>query len=441
MTTTVFPLKSTGKSQFFDSQGEPLSGGFVYFYTTLTAAAKDTYLDSTGSTLNSNPVELDSRGEADIYLTPDTAYKVILRDSDGVLIWSLDPVWPVIDGRAFGETLTAETTPANNDELAIRDVSADTIKRVTLSTIQQNVNAFGFPINLQVSPSVASNALTVAFKYKDGTDPSASQVVVFPMRSGTATSGAFNNRTLATAASVVVPNTALLGHTSALKQYIYVYAIDNSGTIEVAVSSKFFGWQGIVSTTAVSTAADSGTVMYSTTLRSSVPYACVAMLEVTEAAAGVWATAPSQVNPAPFTFPTVSFSAHKNTTNQTSVASGAYTKVTFGTTIYNNGSLLSSSTFTPPPGTIKLNSTVSYTSIVDGSAVIIAFYKNGVLLKEVTGRASSTASIGVDLGIEDECGGTDTYEVYTFQNQGSDGTINGAIADTYFMGSWSPLRS
>lgn len=78
------------KFQALDDNGDLLSGGKVYAYAAGTTSAKDTYTDSTLGTPNANPVVLDSRGEADIYLSG--SYKIILKDSDDVTIWTLDNV-------------------------------------------------------------------------------------------------------------------------------------------------------------------------------------------------------------------------------------------------------------------------------------------------------------------------------------------------------------
>lgn len=60
----------------------PLVGGKVYFYAAGTSTPKDTYTDEGGLTANTNPVILDGRGEADIWLGLGS-YKVKVTDSDG----------------------------------------------------------------------------------------------------------------------------------------------------------------------------------------------------------------------------------------------------------------------------------------------------------------------------------------------------------------------
>lgn len=61
----------------------PLVGGRVYFYEAGTTTPKDTFTDSTGLVKNTNPVVLDARGEADIWLG-DGLYKMQVTDALGV---------------------------------------------------------------------------------------------------------------------------------------------------------------------------------------------------------------------------------------------------------------------------------------------------------------------------------------------------------------------
>jgi microcystin-dependent protein len=79
----------TAKTQFLDAAGAPLVGGKLYTYVAGTTTPQATYTDSTGATPNSNPVILDSRGEANIWLG-EANYKFKLTDSDDVEIWTVD---------------------------------------------------------------------------------------------------------------------------------------------------------------------------------------------------------------------------------------------------------------------------------------------------------------------------------------------------------------
>jgi hypothetical protein len=81
--------------QFFDNNGDPLAGGFLYAYAAGSVdTPQDTFTDSARAVPNENPVELDSAGRAVVYLSPTPAYKFVLTDADDVVIWSQDAVSP-----------------------------------------------------------------------------------------------------------------------------------------------------------------------------------------------------------------------------------------------------------------------------------------------------------------------------------------------------------
>jgi hypothetical protein len=105
----------TAKAQFIDAAGIPLAGGFVYTYAAGTTTPQATYTDSTGATANSNPIVLDSRGEANIWLGSAT-YKFRLTDANGTEIWTVDNISaptsglsPVLSGNVTIDSNTAGT--------------------------------------------------------------------------------------------------------------------------------------------------------------------------------------------------------------------------------------------------------------------------------------------------------------------------------------------
>lgn len=84
-------LTPSPKMQFFDANGNPLVGGKLYTYSAGTTSPLATYTDSTGTSANTNPVILDSRGEANVWLGAGS-YKMALKDSVGALIWTVDNI-------------------------------------------------------------------------------------------------------------------------------------------------------------------------------------------------------------------------------------------------------------------------------------------------------------------------------------------------------------
>lgn len=79
------------KLQFFDANGNPLAGGKLYSYAAGTSTPLATYTDAGGTMPNTNPVILDSRGEASVWLGA-TPYKFALYTSTDTLVWTTDNV-------------------------------------------------------------------------------------------------------------------------------------------------------------------------------------------------------------------------------------------------------------------------------------------------------------------------------------------------------------
>lgn len=84
-------LSPSPKLQFFDANGNPLAGGKLYTYAAGTTTPLATYTDSSASVPNTNPVILDSRGEAEVWLGV-AAYKFKLTTSTDVEVWTVDDV-------------------------------------------------------------------------------------------------------------------------------------------------------------------------------------------------------------------------------------------------------------------------------------------------------------------------------------------------------------
>lgn len=78
----TFNITGYPKFQAWNNSGQELSGGYVYTYIAGTTTLQATYTDSTGNTPNSNPIVLDSRGEANIWLNSSNAYKFIITDGN-----------------------------------------------------------------------------------------------------------------------------------------------------------------------------------------------------------------------------------------------------------------------------------------------------------------------------------------------------------------------
>ena len=94
-------LSPTPKQQVFGTDGEPLVGGKIYTYAAGTSTPIATYTDYTAGTANTNPIILDSLGQANIWLLTSTSYKFIVKTATDVLLYTVDNISTPLDISAF----------------------------------------------------------------------------------------------------------------------------------------------------------------------------------------------------------------------------------------------------------------------------------------------------------------------------------------------------
>ena len=140
-----------------------------------------------------------------------------------------------------------------------------------------------------ISASVAASALTIS-----------ASAMTLDFRSTTLGSGTVTTVS-GTPANLVISSGSTLGTVSAQQSRIVVIALNNAGTIELA-AVNISGGTALTETNLISTtaeggagAADSASVVYSTTARTSLAYRVIGYIESTQATAGTWATAPSTI--------------------------------------------------------------------------------------------------------------------------------------------------
>ncbi len=160
----------------------------------------------------------------------------------------------------------------------------------------------GWNLNLGLVTSVASNALTITLKQADGsTAPSTgnSAVTVYT-RNTTATTGDYTAATATAATTLVVPSGALLGTANSVSTYLWIYAVNNAGTLELGISGTLFDEGTRQSSTTIDTASDSAGFIYSTTARTNVGIKLIGRILVSESTAGTWASNATEVSIPPF---------------------------------------------------------------------------------------------------------------------------------------------
>jgi len=142
------------------------------------------------------------------------------------------------------------------------------------------------------------------------------------------------------------------------------------------------------------------------------------------------------LNAGQFTTLKPQFQADKDSTDQTALTTGLFTKITFSQERTGDPSF-STSTSRWTPGKIgfaTITAQVWATVWVDGSRGAISIYKNGVEHRTVTESRPGTDNQCFSITIKDECSATDYYELYFWHNTGADRIVSGATTETLFCG-------
>lgn len=192
---------------------------------------------------------------------------------------------------ASGAVISSGLTMSTGKLLGRSTAATGAIEEITVGTgLTLSGGTLNGSPNVQIQPisaSVATNALTI----------SASSLTL-DFRSTTLGSGTVTTVT-GTPSNLVVPSTATLGTINAIQSKLVVLALNNAGTIELAVINIAGGNDltetGVITTTTISATATANNVAYSTTGRTGVAYRVIGYIESTQATAGTWSTAPSTI--------------------------------------------------------------------------------------------------------------------------------------------------
>lgn len=99
--------------------GLPLPFGKLFTYAAGTTTLQATYIDSTQTTQNTNPIILDANAQASVWLDVALKYKFVLQDSTGNPVRTQDQISGVLSNTslvlgtpATGTTLTVNGAPA-----------------------------------------------------------------------------------------------------------------------------------------------------------------------------------------------------------------------------------------------------------------------------------------------------------------------------------------
>jgi hypothetical protein len=337
-------------------------------YADAAVAALPNYLDTTridvasASTINLTTSAPNTRH---INITGTTTITGFTVAAGKTYFVRFDNSLTITNGASLVTQLGRNIITVAGDTCILRATAANTVELleyvpVTPDKQIQNITA-----------SVGSSALTATL------NPTR-----LDFRSATLSSGTINTRYVQTAVSVTAPNGATLGTTNGVASKLAVLAIDNSGTVEVAIVNTAgtvnLDESTLISTTAIDTAADSADVVYSTTARTNVPFRVVGYITSTQATAGAWTTSPSNIAGA---FQGMTKGA---TAATSSINSGAVQATTSGTSF----------DFTSIPSWVKRITVMLNGVSTSGSSQLVVQIGSG----SITSSGYSSTAVGMSTG-------------------------------------------
>jgi hypothetical protein len=292
---TSFNVASGGGGKF------PSSG---YFYVTLldsanvpeivkcTTRAVDTFTIVRAQDGTSARAFLSG---AVVTLAPVAAVMAELVAADGVGAtgnWAINAATATLSTNTAGGVAGSEPYQSATDTTAFLApglVSQHKVSNAGAAPTWEWDNQPQFDISAAMN-TPSGNAMTITLKK-----------TTLYFRGTTLSSGTPTKITMSADATLVVSSGSTLGTTNAVSSDLEVRAINNAGTVELAVVNVLGGLQNdetnLVTTTAEggAGAADSLSVLYSTTARTGVTYRVVGLIRSTQATAGNWTTTPTLV--------------------------------------------------------------------------------------------------------------------------------------------------
>lgn len=130
-------LSPNPKQQFFDANGQPLVGGKVYTYAAGTTTPIVTYVDAAGVTTNTNPIILDSRGMANIWLLSTANYKYAVFDALDVPIFTTDNIGVTLTTASFAAPPIIGNDTPNSAFFTTISLTATSASKLNVGTTGQ----------------------------------------------------------------------------------------------------------------------------------------------------------------------------------------------------------------------------------------------------------------------------------------------------------------
>lgn len=150
MAASLMPMPKQAFYGLVNGVMSPIVGGKVYTYAAGTLTPKDTYTTAAGNVANPNPVVLDARGEASVWLGSGF-YDIVLKGADDALIWTQESVEPSLG-------LASAGAPTGSALVGFLQAGTDAVARTAQSKMRDRLCIFDFMTPAQISDVQSGSA-------------------------------------------------------------------------------------------------------------------------------------------------------------------------------------------------------------------------------------------------------------------------------------------
>lgn len=128
--------------QFFDNNGDPLTGGKLYVYAAGTTTPATTYADNLGVTFNPNPIILDAAGRTpdEIWLDSLLSYKFVLKTSTDVLLGTYDNLYGMASGAEINALKTALSSSSGASQVGFLQAGTGAVATTVQTKLREQVS-------------------------------------------------------------------------------------------------------------------------------------------------------------------------------------------------------------------------------------------------------------------------------------------------------------
>lgn len=154
-------LSPSPKQQFTDNSGNLAAGHKLYTYAAGTTNPLTTYKDRGGVSANTNPIILNSRGEATVYLQEDKSYDFKFESPDGSTTWTQAGV--EVGDMLLRDDLASAAAGKGSEILSFLQTGIGAVVRNVLNKLRERVSVKDFgAVGDGVSDDSAAFAAAIA---------------------------------------------------------------------------------------------------------------------------------------------------------------------------------------------------------------------------------------------------------------------------------------